>query len=161
MTKYQQGVGLIEVLVSLILLAIGVIGFIALQMRAISSSAEASQIVLATNLAHDLSERMRMNRDGFKFYGKTQKQVESCLNVFCNAEQMATYDFDQVNRRAIDLGMSIKILDCPGAILKRQCVYVAWGTTTATNNESDRDCTKGTAYAPKAQCIIVETYNYE
>lgn len=39
--KYQAGVGLMEVLVALLLLAIGVLGYVALQLRAIDASSEA------------------------------------------------------------------------------------------------------------------------
>lgn len=59
--RAQRGVGMVEVLVALLLLAIGVLGFTALQLRAVSASMEASNQVLALNLARDLTERMRAN----------------------------------------------------------------------------------------------------
>ena len=57
--KTQTGVGLVEVMIALLLLGVAVLGFIALQVRAISASEEAGQNVQAMNLARDLSERMR------------------------------------------------------------------------------------------------------
>ncbi|ENW26250.1 type IV pilus modification protein PilV [Acinetobacter lwoffii NCTC 5866 = CIP 64.10 = NIPH 512] len=60
----QQGVGLVEVLVALILLSIGVLGFSMLQIRAMDASLDASKRIQAMNLARDLSERMRANKSG-------------------------------------------------------------------------------------------------
>ncbi|MDR2061241.1 MAG: type IV pilus modification protein PilV, partial [Acinetobacter sp.] len=57
----QQGVGLVEVLVALVLLAISVLGFAALQLRAVDSSLEANKQVIALTIARDLAEKMRAN----------------------------------------------------------------------------------------------------
>ena len=45
MMKRQTGVGLVEVLVALVLLSIAVLGFVALQIRAITASNEATMNV--------------------------------------------------------------------------------------------------------------------
>jgi len=65
--KYQAGVGLMEVLVALLLLAIGVLGYVALQLRAIDASSEALtkslrqlqqlQLHLASILQHYVPQR--------------------------------------------------------------------------------------------------------
>ena len=61
-TQHRQlGVGLMEVLVALLILSIGVMGFIALQYRAVEATAESSARIQAINLARDLAERMRVN----------------------------------------------------------------------------------------------------
>lgn len=160
MIRNQQGVGLVEVLVALVLLGIAVLGFTALQIRAVSASADAGQNIQAMNLARDLSERIRMNRDGLDAYQASETVVDCAAN-FCTSNQMAAYDFEQVQLRAEDLGMSIAVHDCQGSTLKRKCVYVAWDTTTATNGSGGNHCTNGTAYNPNAQCIIMEAYNYD
>ena len=49
----QRGVGIVEVMVALLLLAIGVLGFTALQLRAVSASMEAGNQVAALNIARD------------------------------------------------------------------------------------------------------------
>ncbi len=160
MIKNQQGVGLVEVLVALVLLGIAVLGFTALQIRAVSASADAGQNIQAMNIARDLSERIRMNRAGLNHY-KASATISDCAANFCSSDKMAAYDFQQVQLRAEDLGMSIAVHDCQGSQLKRKCVYVAWGTTTATNGSGGNHCTNGTAYNPNAQCIIMEVYNYD
>lgn len=160
MKKYQKGVGLVEVLVALVLLAIAVLGFTALQVRAIAASHEASRNIQAMNVARDLSERIRSNRDGLLDY-KEAASVKNCASTFCSAKEMAEYDFQQVNEKVTELGMELALNDCQGtAALKRKCIYVAWEGTTPTNGTSNPHCTNGTAYLPEAKCIIVEVYNY-
>ena len=55
---------MVEVLVALTLLAIGVLGFTALQLRAVDATAEANNRIRAMNLARDLAERIRANQVG-------------------------------------------------------------------------------------------------
>ena len=159
MMKRQTGVGLVEVLVALVLLSIAVLGFVALQIRAITASNEATMNVQATNIARDLAERMRMNRDGLAGY-VANTDTTNCATAFCSPEDMAKYDFRLVSSRATDLGMGMNVLNCQGSTLVRKCVYVAWEGTTATNGTGSSDCTNGAAYVPNAKCIIMEVYNY-
>ena len=159
MMKRQTGVGLVEVLVALVLLSIAVLGFVALQIRAITASNEATMNVQATNIARDLAERMRMNRDGLAGY-VANTDTTNCATAFCSPEDMAKYDFRLVRSRASDLGMSMAVLNCQGSTLVRKCIYVAWEGTTATNGTGSSDCTNGAAYVPNAKCIIMEVYNY-
>ena len=159
MMKRQTGVGLVEVLVALVLLSIAVLGFVALQIRAITASNEATMNVQATNIARDLAERMRMNRDGLAGY-VANTDTTNCATAFCSPENMAKYDFRLVSSRATGLGMRMNVLNCQGSTLVRKCIYVAWEGTTATNGTSSSDCTNGVAYVPNAKCIIMEVYNY-
>ena len=159
MMNRQTGVGLVEVLVALVLLSIAVLGFVALQIRAITASNEATMNVQATNIARDLAERMRMNRDGLAGY-VANTDTTNCATAFCSPENMAKYDFRLVSSRATDLGMSMDVLNCQGSTLVRKCIYVAWEGTTATNGTGSSDCTNGAAYVPIAKFIIMEVYNY-
>ena len=115
--------------------------------------------VQATNIARDLAERMRMNRDGLAGY-VANTDTTNCATAFCSPENMAKYDFRLVSSRATDLGMSMAVLNCQGSTLVRKCIYVAWEGTTATNGTGSSDCTNGAAYVPNAKCIIMEVYNY-
>jgi type IV pilus assembly protein PilV len=163
--SYQHGVGLVEVLVALVLLAIAILGFTALQLRAIAASNEAGQNVQAMNIARDLSERIRVNREGLLDY-KEVASPKTCANetdaIFCTATEMAEYDFKQVSNKANNLGMQLAIRNCQGSTgLKRKCIYVAWEGTTPTNGSDSPHCTNGVAYLPQAKCVIVEVYNYD
>lgn len=160
----QKGAGLIEVLVALIILSIGVIGFSALQIRAVVASQEANYNVQASNLAKNLSERMRMNRAGFSDYGPAAGTVKQCEGgTSCTASEFAKYDYEQVNKNAEAIGMELALLNCPAGTgyLARKCIYVAWGDTKATQGSGASHCTGTTdsAYVAKSQCIYMEVYN--
>ena len=60
----QKGVTLIEVLVSIIIVSVGILGFASLQFLGLNSNTSAYQRSQATFIATDLSERMRANIDG-------------------------------------------------------------------------------------------------
>jgi len=156
----QKGVGLVEVLVALVLLSVAVLGFVALQLRAVEASVEAGMNLQASNIAMDLAERMRVNREGLSGYIKNTSN-DNCEANFCGPTEMAKYDFRQVESQASNLGMSINVLNCQGATLVRKCIYVAWGGTNATNGAGSSDCTNGSAYVPNSKCIIMEVYNYD
>lgn len=157
MMQSQKGVGLMEVLVALVLLGVAVLGFVGLQIRAIATSNEAGMNIQATNIARDVAERMRVNREGIASI-KTVSTVE-CDSTACTPAQMANYDYHQVTAHATDLGMVLDVLNCQGFSRPRQCIYVAWEGTTATNGTAKTDCTNGTAYVSNAKCIIMEVYN--
>lgn len=167
--RIQRGVGLVEVLVALVVLSIAVLGFVALQIRGVAASEEAGKNVQAINLARDLSERMRMNRNGLLSYQKNT-DTTNCVEIFCTPTNMAKYDFRQVYTRAQALGMDLDVVDCQGMKpeFKRKCIYVAWGETVAADVSSlpegktvENACTDGASYVNGANCVIVEVYNYE
>ena len=59
----RQGFSLVEVLVSLVVLSIGLLGLAALQTRSLASTHNAALGSQATLLAGDISDRMRANRE--------------------------------------------------------------------------------------------------
>ncbi|WP_027600193.1 MULTISPECIES: type IV pilus modification protein PilV [Pseudomonas] len=63
MKRWQGGVSMIEVLVSLVIICIGVLGMVALQTRSVALSQDSVQRSNAMVLANDLLELMRSNRD--------------------------------------------------------------------------------------------------
>ena len=158
----QYGVGLIEVLVALFLLAIGVLGYTALQLRAVDAGNEALIKSQATLILRGLTESIRSNVAGQDEYptavqsyvalkinesDKTKTIPEaptSCLNpaISCTATQMAQYDAYWAARNALDLGMHLTMTNCPGisttSQVKRQCLFAAWDSTAlmATNYNS-------------------------
>ena len=66
--KQQRGVSLIEVLVTLILISIGLLGTASLQILSKRSNFEAAQRTTAAHLANDLFQRMRSNRQALVDY---------------------------------------------------------------------------------------------
>ncbi|WP_368570966.1 type IV pilus modification protein PilV [Acinetobacter haemolyticus] len=162
----QRGVGLVEILVALLVLALGVLGFVALQYRALEASAESTSRIEAMGLARDLSERIRINRTAFPTYqeelatpANQDISTVNCLENDCTTVQLADFDVAQVIAKARRLGMTMNIMDCQGNTNGRQCIYVAWGDTSATDGNGLGDCTDGTAYNRNSTCVILETYS--
>ena len=60
----QQGFTLLEVLIALLILSIGLLGLAALQTTSLRSNQMASMRTTATQLAYDMSDRMRANPVG-------------------------------------------------------------------------------------------------
>ena len=163
----QAGVGMVEVLVALLILAIGVLGFVALQYRAVEATAESANRVQAINFARDLAERIRVNRYAYPTY-RTQistaanqaDSAQNCATRFCTTAQFADYDVAQMRAKISDAGMTFNLLPCQGNNNGRQCVYIAWGDTAALNGTVDGEgnCTTATAYDPASTCVIMEVY---
>lgn len=184
--KNQKGVGMIEVLVALTLLAIGVLGFTALQLRAVDATTEANNRIQAMNLARDLAERIRANQTGLSksitvkdadgkdtsakisaymsaFAGKTylgSYTWSSCYkNSKCTSENLAIQDANQILYKAGLMGMKVGLSECAGSLQReRNCIYVAWGSTNPSNGAGSNDCTKDGSYTTTSQCIVLEAY---
>lgn len=172
MFKYhQKGVGLMEVLVALFLLAIGILGFSALQIRAISASQEAVDRSAAMNIARDLAERIRINKTALTAYKDAVNKKDTANDCIaattigyqpnCNPEKMAKYDAMEIISKANQRGQTIKIYNCVGSNLN--CIYVAWGRTNTevdninTNPDKCVDSSTGT-YLVESQCLIMEAF---
>ncbi|KAA8731693.1 type IV pilus modification protein PilV [Acinetobacter qingfengensis] len=167
MQHNQKGVGMMEILVALLVLAIAVLGFTALQLRAISSTDEALQKVNAMSLARDLAERIRANRSAYSTYlanlnasTQTTSASKACLNgTTCTAAEMANYDTAQVISSANDQGMKIAMPSCQvSGTIARQCIYVSWNKTQPQDGTADTNCTNGGSYQPTASCVVMELY---
>lgn len=162
--SHQRGIGMMEILVALLILAIGALGFIALQYRALEASSESTYRVQAMTIARDLAERIRVNRNSYSVYqsqlsaASDQKTYKTnCLTTDCSDTDLADFDVSQVVARAASFGMTMNIMDCQNT-KNRSCIYVAWGDSSATDGAGTGDCTNGNAYNSSSTCIIMETY---
>lgn len=163
--KNQLGIGLVEVMVSLLILAIAILGFAALQYRAGEATIEAGYRIQAINLARDLSERIRINREEFETYkdelstaSKQREASKNCDSEQCTAAELADFDIAQVVAKANVIGMTMNIMQCQNTTNNRNCIYVAWNDTSATDGENLEDCTNGVSYNKNSSCLIMETY---
>jgi len=100
--RKQYGVSLIEVMVTVLVLSIGLLGIAALQFMSKRSNFEAVQRTTATMLVYDIIERMRMNPMGLGSYasagaavgsGTTSEPSPNCsAGNPCNANELAVHD---------------------------------------------------------------------
>ncbi|TDQ39478.1 type IV pilus modification protein PilV [Thiopseudomonas denitrificans] len=99
----QKGITLIEVLVTLLVTTVGLLGLAALQLNALQATADSGQRSQAVWLMQDLIERMRVNpraSDGQYLQAVTCTTTpQQCAptpnetnSVACSAEQMAYFD---------------------------------------------------------------------
>lgn len=113
MKRYRQaGYGLIEVLVAVLVLAVGLLGLAGLQTQSLRFNNEAYFRTQATMLAMDMADRLRSNlktartSPGSYTFTKTESTPESftdCTEGPCSPSQLAQYDFKVWKDRAQDV----------------------------------------------------------
>lgn len=169
--SHQAGVGLMEVLIALLLLAIGVLGYVALQVRAVDATTESVQRSQAIFVLKGLAESIRANNAGRGAYaalvnaGMPTSFANSCINpatALCTPAQVAADDVIQAKANAQSFGMTLRMADCPGTANvnnqpKRSCLYAAWGNTDITNNLNNCMTNAG-VYQLNANCLMMEVY---
>lgn len=188
MTKSsQQGVGLVEVMVALLLLAVAILSFSALNMTAINATDNSVIRIKSTTIIRSISEDLRLNPDSITSYQQNIQQVlanvspaknycqsaaafkaakvsKECHDNACSKTEVANYDSWRMMQQACDNNVLLNMVDCPGTANKqrRQCVIIAWGDTQPVLSDTtatNRSCANlsGTYYSD-AQCLIMETY---
>ncbi|NOX91889.1 MAG: type IV pilus modification protein PilV [Gammaproteobacteria bacterium] len=94
----MQGFTLIEVLVTLVVLAIGLLGLAGLQASSLKHNNNAYQRTQATFLAYDILDRMRVNPMGIEAGSYDAVDTESlptdpsCVGTSCTPAQLADND---------------------------------------------------------------------
>lgn len=107
----QQGFTLIEVLVTFLLTAIGLLGLAALQMSTINNGFEAHQRALVTALVDDMAERVRMNPVGALENYQTFDPETPCPSLEVNAEVLSNQvraGLDKCQWAAMLQGVSVR-----------------------------------------------------
>lgn len=173
---HQRGVGLIEVLVAVLLLSVAVLGFSALQLRAISATDESLVRTQALSIMRGLAENMRANPQQIDTYQTTindaTKTVVSCTS--CTAEQIAINQSKAAFNQLKGYDIGVKIVTCPGTdgFSEVKCIIAAWGDTKAKIDKlgdpddaddvgdiDDNACAdENGIYKSGSTCVIVEAY---
>jgi type IV pilus assembly protein PilV len=102
--RSERGVTLIEVLVTMVIVAVGLLGLAGMQVRGLSMQKDAHGRALATQLALDIADRMRSNVGAAASYAfttayptgaYTAATAPDCEAAICTAVQQAQFDFDR------------------------------------------------------------------
>ncbi|MGO2018732.1 type IV pilus modification protein PilV [Psychrobacter sp.] len=187
MTQFssQNGIGLIEVMVALLLLAVAVLGFSALQINALNATDESLVRSRAMSMSKQLSENMRLNTlvaDDFMTELNTLNQgteniteycakvsqassgfdQDSCKSDACSAEEIAALNTWQAANLGCEQDIMLNMTNCPemADINARQCIITSWGNTIPVLDDgNDNACgdSKG-SYKVGSHCLIVEAY---
>ncbi len=92
----QQGFTLLEVLISMVILSIGLLGVAGMQANSLRNNNNAFIKTQASNLASDLADRIRANKsakDNYTFNTDDDDTVDpGCISAGCEPGQMAAYD---------------------------------------------------------------------
>lgn len=150
---HQGGVGMIEVLVALLVMSIGILGFAGLQLRAIDGTEEAHYRTQATAIAADLAERIAANPQeeatyidvnswsAANFPSSMPPSWNSCTGTNCATDDMADNDILQIRTQAALLlpGGQVSAEACASSAAT--CITVTWNDMTpATCAPPDDDC---------------------
>ena len=139
--RFQKGLTLIEVLVAVVVLAVGVLGVAALQMHALRNVKVSGDIQVVTARVNELVERMRLNIDNAADY-------DGLSNTSCSTVQsLADGDFcsvlDNLEDEMPAASVSLSVTSCAAA--SAMCVIQAqwtpkqtYGVTTATSPKTYR-----------------------
>jgi type IV pilus assembly protein PilV len=171
----QRGVGLIEVMVAALILAVAVLGFIALQYRSLDAANEAYYRTQAMNVARDLAERIRANQFAQETYlkeltyskpsdlpaqresGEGAVTPSTCMSSVCTDKQFASADVNEIKAKAQEVGMQVAMQACSG--VQRHCIYIAWDDTLPKDGtEEEKSCTSDGTYIAGSRCIVMEAY---
>lgn len=157
----QQGVGMVEILIALLVMSIGVLGYAGLQLRALGSSEEAYVRSQAMAIAQDAVERIAANGTGRTTYANTGSWPANlqtarpanwlqCVTADCDGGQMALWDIAQLAWMASDLlpAGRINAAACSGS--SALCVRVAW------NGGAPADCENAGGAVSDRNCIVLE-----
>ncbi|WP_421858090.1 type IV pilus modification protein PilV [Marinobacter salarius] len=120
----SRGFTLIEILVTLFILAVGLLGLAGLMVDGMRNNQGAYLRTQASILAYDMADRMRANReeaeDGGKYAGfstaNASTTISACAStaVGCTPEQQATVDKVQWTRQIQGAGSGMTLL--PGGV---------------------------------------------
>ncbi len=158
-----QGAGLIEVLIAVLVLAVGLLGMMTLQTTAKRYSHEAAQRSMASAVARDAIERMRSNPTALADYVATIGESSittapaSCNTGTCTPAQLATRDLyeielllDGATERVTVDGVTSNAggLVQPTACITHNAgnvqVAIAWRGVEEMTNPTESDCGEAT-----------------
>lgn len=94
----QRGVTLIELLITMVIVSIGVLGLAGVQILSLKQAREAGQKMVALQAANDLLDRIRVNRNA-DYSGTAGSVAANCASVSCTPAEMAVFDLSLWNCR--------------------------------------------------------------
>ena len=166
--RSQNGVGLVEVLVAVLLLSVAVLGFSALQLQAVKATEESLVRTQALSVVRGLAENMRANplktqtyQDAINTPNATATTCKA-LSDKCTSEQIAIKESNAAVKKLKEYDIKVSMNTCPGtaSFSEIKCIIAAWGETKPIMNDTDTlACsTVMGVYKSGSTCIIVEAY---
>lgn len=165
--KNQKGVGLMEVLVAMLILAIAILGYAALQVKATAATEESMKRADALILLNGLAEKIRLNPTG-DYKAATPSSLPNCSSG-CSANDQALYDLKQYSDASTPKGITLGVINClnTSASQSRLCLIAAWNETEASTDvvasseaeAVDNACLQSNGkYVSDSHCLVLEAY---
>jgi type IV pilus assembly protein PilV len=165
--NHQAGVGLMEVLISMIILAIAILGYSALHIKATAATEESIKRSDALIILNGLAEKIRLNPNG-DYKEAIPEDLPDCSNG-CDADDQALYDLKQYSDAALTKGIAVGVIDClnTSESQKRLCLIAAWNDTEAITDAKasseaetpENACLKTDGkYVDESNCLVLEAY---
>ena len=183
----QIGIGLVEVMVALLLLAVAVLGFSALNMVSVKATDDSVLIANANTVMRGLSEDLRLNPKNIPGYQKeiqsvlgnvsdtkdycaavtdykTSSVTKNCDSYSCTAEELVKYNSWSAMQQACNNGILVNMVTCPGTADKqlRQCIIASWSGTEpvfGVSSDTSKACADTSGiYHSGSDCLIMESY---
>jgi type IV pilus assembly protein PilV len=154
----QTGIGLIEVLVALLILATGMTGLMITQLAGKKAAHEAAQRSIATVLVRDIIERVQANPGSVQDYVVTNAGDETeplpapanhCERVDCSPTQLAAFDLWQWESLLLGTSEKQGERNVGGLVSPRACiayesgavsVAISWLGVTAAREPDASTC---------------------
>jgi type IV pilus assembly protein PilV len=155
----ETGVSLIEVLVTLLIVAIGLLGAFALQVKALRYNHEATLRTLAVAQAADMMDRIRANLAGvragaYDSLSGIPGSWTDCASGSCSPSQMAVYDqyeWNTANAAILPAGTGT----VEGTLADGFTVTVLWADKEL-DGATDANCPGGTA--ADTRCFVTPVF---
>ncbi len=129
MNHSQTGTSLIEILVSLFVVSIGLLGIARLEIYSTQSNSEAIQRTSASLIAHDFMEKVRANPTVLASYAGTNVgdgsfalPANDCTLNNCNTTDIAAWDIYQLDQQLIGADAQSAGNNTGGLAFPRACI---------------------------------------
>lgn len=156
----QRGVGLIEVMVALLLLTVAVLGYAALQGKAIQATNESFERSQSLVMMRNIAEKIHANPFAIETYETQINDMDSitapttqcgldggAVTTLCTPVQLAEAESYKIKVDLQNYDFQIQMHPCPNTggngtdpttnIMYSYCLISAWGDTTATIGSDD------------------------
>ena len=173
LSTHQSGITLIEVLVALLIMGIGIMGFAALQLRSVETTTVTYSRSQAMAIARDAVERINANprawplgydESGVNWTAELGENAPvNCVNVAaasaCTDLELASVDRYEVRSLAQQMlfGATMRVEEHCGESIQVACVKIAWeGTTLDECDPSGATISAASETDGTANCLIME-----
>lgn len=166
---------MLEVVVALVLLAVGMLGFAALQTSSVKATNESIDRTKAMSVMQGTAEKIRTNPSAMATYkteftslatrggvvSKAGSNID-CTSSACAPDELARRDVQLFAQQFLSSNLVANIVACPRnsgtKIANSDCLIIAWDDTAPqVGNNADSDCmTDQGRYHPAAACMFVE-----